>query len=66
MNFNLHFDAAATKVAIWTATNPLASRLLMLALPVTLAAAAAVITRHPIIIAPACGGSGSGGLGGSC
>jgi hypothetical protein len=65
MNFNLHFNAVATKVAIWTATNPLASRLLMLALPVTLAAAAAVVSGHPIMPYQPCG-SGSGGTGGSC
>ncbi len=42
MNLKLHLKTTATQLAYWSATNPLATRLLMLALPVTIVAVAAI------------------------
>jgi hypothetical protein len=59
MNLSLRLNTIATKAAIWTAKNAFASRLIMLALPVTFAVAAVIMRNPP------CGATG-GGTGGSC
>jgi hypothetical protein len=53
----------AAKLALWTAENPAAARLVLFALPLALAAAGAAITHHPLFFLPPTGG-GTGGCGG--
>jgi hypothetical protein len=69
MHLTLTLNNVATRLAIWTSQHAAATRLLSTLLPVTIAMAAAIVTRNPYVvhhvyhIAPACG-SGSGGSGG--
>ena len=53
----------AAKLALWTAENPTAVRLVLFALPLALAVASAALTHHPLFFLPPTG-SGSGGCGG--
>ena len=53
----------AAKLALWTAENPAAARLVLFALPLALAVASAAITHRPLFFLPPTG-SGTGGCGG--
>ena len=53
----------AAKLALWTAENPAAARLVLVALPLALAVASAAITHHPLFFMPPTG-TGTGGCGG--
>ena len=53
----------AAKLALWTAENPAAARLVLFALPLALAVASAAITHHPLFFMPPTG-TGTGGCGG--
>ena len=56
-------SSLAAKLALWTAENPAAARLVLFALPLALAVAGAAITHHPLFFMPPTG-SGTGGCGG--
>jgi hypothetical protein len=42
MNLSLRLNTTASKIAVWTAQNPLATRIVMLALPITIVAVASI------------------------
>jgi hypothetical protein len=54
-------NAAAVKVTAWTAQNPVAARVIMLAVPFVLAAVAALATQSPVFACPGPVGGGCGG-----
>ena len=58
MNLSLKFHTIATQLACWSAANPLAKNLLMLALPITLAVVASL---HKMPTPPTGCTTGSGG-----
>ena len=53
----------AAKLALWTAENPMAARLVLFALPLALTAASLAFTHHPLFFLPPTGG-GTGSCGG--
>lgn len=57
MNLTLRLNSTLAKLTLWNLKNPVPSRLLALALPVTFAFAAAHNLYHPM---PACGSGGVG------
>ncbi len=57
-------NTAAANLVAWTAENPTAARLIMLALPVAVAVATAVLSHHPVYFMPPSGGGG--GCGAPC
>ena len=63
MSLNHKLTTAAAQFSTWTAQHPLATRALMLGLPILAAAVAAVVTGQPVYACSA-GGSVGGGCGG--
>ena len=58
MSLNHKLTTAAAQFSTWTAQHPVATRTLMLGLPILAAAVAAVATGQPVY---ACGGAPVGG-----
>jgi len=67
MTLSLPFnnDSTFTKIAIWTAANPVITRIAMLALPAAIAVAMAAFGHYSPFTLPPTGGGG-GGCGGAC
>jgi hypothetical protein len=67
MSLSLPFnnESTVTRIALWTAQNPVITRIALLALPVTIAVAMAAFGHHGFFFLPPTGG-GSGGCGGGC
>jgi len=67
MSLSLPFNnnSTFTKIAIWTAANPVVTRIALLALPAAMALALAAFGQHGFFFMPPTGGGG-GGCGGSC
>ena len=57
-------NTVTAQFVAWTAQNPTAARLIMLAVPLAVAIATAVFSRHPVYFMPPSGGGG--GCGGPC
>ena len=67
MSLSLPFNnnTAAAKIAMWTAENPLITRLALVALPLAVALAMAAYGHYsPFTLPPT--GAGGGGCGGMC
>jgi hypothetical protein len=66
MSLSLPFnnDNALTKIAIWTAANPVITRIALVALPAALAVAMAAFGHYSLFNLPPTGGGA--GCGGAC
>ena len=63
MQLTTRLNSAAAQISVWTVQNPIATRLILVALPFVLAAITALATSQPIYACPTAGGCGGGGDG---
>jgi hypothetical protein len=57
-------NTVAAEFVAWTAENPAAARLILLAVPLAVAVATAILSHHPVLFMPPSGGGG--GCGAPC
>lgn len=60
MELAARFNTAAAQVSVWTTQNPVATRLILLALPVIVAVVTALATQQPAYACPTQGGCTGG------
>jgi heme/copper-type cytochrome/quinol oxidase subunit 1 len=60
MELATRLNTTAAKLSVWTTQNPTATRLILLALPVVVAAITALATQQPVYACPVQSGCGGG------
>ncbi len=56
MELATRFNTVAAQVSVWTSQNPIATRLILAAVPVVVAVVTALATQQPVYACPTQGG----------